>query len=281
MSQSAAIVVAVLISAVLHASWNAIAHAAQDRLAEFTVFGITATLCGGVIVAFSAAPAPASWPYLATSAALHTFYNLLLMLSYRLGHFGQTYPLARGTSPLLVTAGAVLFAGEIPPPLRLAGITCICAGLATLMWSAGRGARHDLPAIGAAVATGVMIASYTMVDGLGVRHSGTAAGYTGWLFVCQGPALPLMAVAIRGRRLPGRLRPYLWEGILGGTLSMLAYGLVLWAQVYGQLAPISALRETSIVFGALIAAIRFREPFGPRRIVAAVCVAAGAVLITV
>ena len=103
MPQSTAIVCAVLVSAVLHATWNAIAHAAQDRLAEFAVFGVTAVCGGGVLAVLAASPARASWVYIAISAVLHTFYNLLLMLSYRLGHFGQAYPLARGTSPLLVT----------------------------------------------------------------------------------------------------------------------------------------------------------------------------------
>ncbi len=273
------LVCAVLASAVLHASWNALAHAARDRLAEFVLFGLTATFAGLLLAAFAATPLRASWRYIALSVVLHTIYNLLLMLSYRLGHFGQTYPLARGTSPLLVTFGAVLFAGEVPPPLRLVGILLICLGLCALMWSAGRQARHDLPAIFASVATGVVIATYTMVDGLGVRASGTAVGYTGWLFFLEGLAMPVLAVVLRGRRLPAQLRPYVFEGLLGGLLSVMAYGLVLWAQVRGQLAPIAALRETSIVFGALIAAVRFREPFGASRTVAAILVALGAVFI--
>lgn len=276
---SSSVLIAVLAAAVLHASWNAIAHAVRDRLVGFTLMGIVYTVGGAVIAAIAARPSAASWGFLAASAVLHVAYNLLLMRSYRLGQFGQVYPLARGTSPLLVAITAAVFVGEPLPSVQLAGVLVISAGLASLVLTGGLPSRAGLPAITAAVATGVMIAAYTTVDGLGVRRAGTAAGYIGWLFLLQGPALPLIALTVRGRRLPAQIRPHLSAGLTGGVLSLLAYALVLWAQTRGALAPIAALRETSVIIGAVIATVLFREPFGAPRITATVLVATGVVLI--
>ena len=140
--------------------------------------------------------------------------------------------------------------------------------------------RAARPAIAAAVLTGVVIATYTTVDGLGVRAAGTVAGYTGWLFLLQGPVLPLAAVVARRGRLWRQLRPHLLAGLAGGMLSLAAHALVLWAQTRGALAPIAALRETSVIVGAGIGAALFGEPFGGWRIAATTLVAGGVILIT-
>jgi drug/metabolite transporter (DMT)-like permease len=151
--------------------------------------------------------------------------------------------------------------------------------LATLVLAAGVPTRDARPAVAAAVLTGVVIATYTTLDGLGVRHAGSVAGYAGWLFLLQGPALPLGALAVRRRRLWHDVRPHLLVGLTGGVLSLAAYALVLWAQTRGALAAVAALRETSVVLGAVIGTFVFREPFGRRRTAATVLVAAGVVLI--
>lgn len=273
------VIAAVLLAAVLHALWNALAHAIDDRLIGFALIGIAVTIGAAVIVLFAPSPARASWGFLATSAALHIVYTVLLMLSYRSGEFGQVYPIARGTSPWLVAIGASAFAGEHLPAIRLAGVLVVSAGLVTLVFAGGVPTRAARPALGAAVLTGVAIASYTTVDGLGVRHAGSVAGYTGWLFLLQGPVLPLVAWAVRRGELVRALRPHVVAGLIGGVLSLAAYGLVLWAQARGALAPIAALRETSVIFGALIGALVFHERFGRWRIAATVLVAAGVVLI--
>jgi drug/metabolite transporter (DMT)-like permease len=240
---------------------------------------VASVLGGGLLVTFAPWPARQSWVYLGVSAALHAGYNLLLLRSYQLGHFGQVYPLARGTAPWLVVLTASMFLGERLPPARLAGVAVLSAGLLTLVLAGGRPTRADLPAVLAALGTGVTIAAYTTVDGVGVRASGTTLGYTGWLFLLQGAVVPLVALALRGRQLPTQARPHLATGLLGGLLSMLAYGLVLWAQTRGALAPIAALRETSVIVGGIIATVRFHEPFGRTRVIATILVAAGVVLI--
>jgi drug/metabolite transporter (DMT)-like permease len=274
-----AVIAAVLAAAVLHAVWNALAHAIGDELVGFALIGTAVTGCAAGIVLGSSAPSRASWSFLAGSAVLHVAYNLLLMRCYRLGEFGQVYPVARGTSPWLVAIGAAVFAGEQLPAIRLVGMLVVSAGLVTLVFAGGVPTRAARPAIAAAVLTGVAIAGYTTLDGLGVRHAGTVTGYAGWLFLLEGPALPLAAVAIRRRRLWREMRPHLLAGLGGGVLSLAAYGLVLWAQSRGALGPIAALRETSVIIGAIIGAVVFHERFGRWRVAAAVLVAAGVILI--
>jgi drug/metabolite transporter (DMT)-like permease len=272
---------AVLIAAVTHASWNAIAHGIRDQLLSFTLVSGGGALCGVVLAAFAPLPAAGAWPYLIGSAAIHLVYYVLLMRSFHLGDFGQMYPIARGTAPLVVTVLAAVFAAETPDARQAAGIAVASAGLlGVALWGA-RGARtaegggpHGL-ALAAAVATGLSIAAYTVVDGLGVRASGTPLGYIAWLMILEGFAIPAYALATRRRALAAQLRPVALRGLLGGVLSVCAYGLVLWAQTRAALAPVAALRESSIIVGAAIGTLFFKERFGAPRLAAAGLMVAG------
>lgn len=278
------VTLAVLAAAVTHAAWNAIAHGIKDQLVAFGLIG-----AGGILVAIpliAAAPFPlaACWPYLLASVFVHVFYILLLMRSYRYGEFGQVYPLARGTSPLVVTLLAAVFAAERPSPWQLGGVLVVSAGLAVLVFAgrrsgSGSGSGVGRAALLAAAGTGLTIAAYTLVDGLGVRRSGSSVAYIGWLMLLESLCVPAWALVRRRRVLGGLSRRVLTSGLLAGALSVLAYGLVLWAQTRGALAPIAALRETSVIFGAVIGTVVFREPFGRWRIAATVVVVLGVLLL--
>ncbi|MER7900650.1 DMT family transporter [Streptomyces sp. NPDC096046] len=260
---------AVLLAAVTHASWNAIAHKITDKLVGFTLISGGGVIIGLALAPFVAFPAAGAWPYLLASAAVHIAYYGLLMKSFRLGDFGQAYPIARGTAPLVVTLLAALFAHEVPDGWAAAGIALSCAGLTGVALWGLRGRRPDWAAIGAALATGLTIAVYTVVDGLGVRASGSSLGYIAWLMAVQGVVIPAYAVwRLRGETA-ALLRPVAGVGLLGAALSVAAYALVLWAQTRAELAPIAALRESSIIVGAAIGAVFFKERFGAPRIVAA------------
>ncbi|MEU5377681.1 DMT family transporter [Streptomyces sp. NPDC005968] len=264
-----AVTLAVLLAAVTHASWNAIAHRITDKLIGFTLIAGGGMLIGLAMAVFASFPAPAAWPYLIASAIIHIAYYALLMRSFRLGDFGQAYPIARGTAPLVVTVLAAVFAHEVPDGWAAAGIAVSCAGLTGVALWGLRGRRPDWAAIGAALATGLTIAAYTVVDGLGVRASGSSLGYIAWLMAIQGVVIPLYAAyRWRGQLLP-TLRPFAMLGLLGSALSVAAYALVLWAQTKAELAPIAALRESSIIVGAAIGAVFFKERFGAPRIAAA------------
>ncbi|MFE9659021.1 MULTISPECIES: EamA family transporter [unclassified Streptomyces] len=266
---------AVLLAAVTHASWNAIAHRITDKLVGFTVISGGGALIGLALAPFVPLPAAGAWPYLAVSAVLHVAYYVLLMRSFQLGDFGQAYPIARGSAPLVVTVLAAVFADEYPDAWQGAGIAVACAGLSGVALWGLRGSRPDWPAILAALATGVSIASYTVVDGLGVRASGTTPGYLAWLMILEGFAVPLYALWRWRGGFAERLRPSLWIGLLGAALSVAAYALVLWAQTRAALAPVAALRESSILVGAAIGAVLFKERFGAVRVVAAALLTVG------
>ncbi|OSP25321.1 EamA family transporter [Streptomyces sp. 13-12-16] len=260
---------AVLLAAVTHAGWNAIAHRITDKLVGFTLISGGGLLIGLAAVPFVPLPAAGAWPYLFCSAAIHMAYYALLMKSFRLGDFGQAYPIARGSAPLVVTLLAAVFAHEVPDGWAAAGIALSCAGLTGVALWGLRGHRPDWAAIGAALATGLTIAVYTVVDGLGVRASGSSSGYVAWLMAVQGTVIPAYALWRWRRETGARLRPHAGLGLLGAALSVAAYALVLWAQTRAALAPVAALRESSIIVGAAIGALFFKERFGAPRIVAA------------
>jgi drug/metabolite transporter (DMT)-like permease len=260
---------AVLLAAVTHACWNAIAHRITDKLVGFTLIAGGGMLIGLAMMPFTPVPASGAWPYLIASAVIHIAYYVLLMRSFRLGDFGQAYPIARGTAPLIVTGLAAVFAHEVPNGWAAAGIALSCAGLTGVALWGLRGRRPNWAAIGAALATGVSIAAYTVVDGLGVRASGSSLGYIAYLMAIEGFVIPVYAAYRWRGELVTVLRPFAALGLLGAALSVTAYGLVLWAQTRAELAPIAALRESSIIVGAAIGAIFFKEQFGAPRIAAA------------
>jgi len=281
------VVAVVLVAAITHASWNAVAHSLKDELAGLCLVGVGRTACGLGLACLAPVPAAAAWPYLLLSVGLHVGYQILLMRSFRLGDFGQVYPIARGTAPVVVTLVAAMFVGERLHGSSAFGVAVASVGLVGLaLWGlrsrrgpgAGAGPRVT-PAVAAAVATGLTIAAYTVVDGLGVRSSAAVPGYIAWLMVLDGAAIPLYAVLTHRRGLAERLRPVTARGLLGGVMSVLSYGLVLWAQAHAPLAPVAVLRESSIIVGAGIGAVFFKERFGGARMAAAGVMLAGIALI--
>ncbi len=272
------VLMVVLGAAVLHATWNAMAHGAPDRVAGLALFELAAGVMGLVAVLVMGLPPSDTWGYIVASALLHLAYLGGLLASYQLGQFSQMYPLARGTSPWVVALVSIVVLRQSLAGVELAGVLLISAGLIALVFI-GRPGRRQAPALLAAVGTGLTIAAYTVVDGLAV-HKMPVLTYMGWVFMLQGFVMPLVVLAWRGTAVLKQPRSAVLYGLGGGVVSMVAYGLVLWAQTRGTLAAIAALRETSIIFGAIIGAVFFGERFGPRRAIAAAVVVAGIVLIS-
>jgi drug/metabolite transporter (DMT)-like permease len=276
---TAALTAIVIAAGVLHACWNAIIARADDRLMAFGALGIAVTVAGVLALALAGLPYRTAIAFAVVSGAIHVGYDLALMNSYRIGAFNQTYPIARGTSPLVVAVAAYFLAGEHLGVLPLAGIAILAAGLMSLALSSGRLTRGDLPAVAAAVLTGLVIAAYTVVDGLGVRRAHDPYAYAGLLFLLQGPPMTLAALA---RRPVGAWRDVrlVGRGLAAGALAFAAYGIVLWAQLRAPLAEVAAVRETSVIFAALIGMVVLRERFGARRVAAAAVIAVGILLIS-
>ncbi|GGJ44079.1 membrane protein [Streptomyces brasiliensis] len=275
MQAGTAVPVVVLAAAVLHAVWNALAHAMPNKLAGFTLINLAFVGVSVIWVCFTPLPDSAAWPFIAASAALQVAYQTLLLQAYRLGDFGQMYPVARGVAPMLVAVLSVSVLGQELSAPELTGILVISAGLVALALADGLPDRTQLPALMAALGTGVMIASYTIVDGTGVRRSDSVFGYIAWSFLLQGMLFCAGAFALGRRGLSSRLRGAPIRGLTGGMLSLTAYALVVWAQDHGDLASIAALRETSIVIAALLGTVFFRERLGSRRLAASATVVVG------
>jgi len=276
----ASAVAVVLLAAVTHAVWNALAHAVRDKLTLTATLGAGTAGISVVLLVFLPAPPAVAWPYIAASAGLHVVYNVLLLFTYRIGEFSQVYPVARGTSPWVVAIAGALLVGDRLSGVATGGVVVISVGLMSLVVSGRhRSLRADLPALGAAVATGCTIAAYTVVDGIGVRHAGGAAPYAGWMFFSEGALTLAVAMLMRRGRPFVDARQAIRVGPLCAALSIIAYGLVLWAQTQGALAAVAALRETSVIAGAIIGAVFFHEGFGRGRILGAVLVVAGIAMI--
>ncbi len=268
------IVTLLLLSAIIHAGWNALVKSGQDRLWSISVIA----LFGGIAaVPFAAAlqpPALVSLPYMLLSSLLQLGYCLFLVRAYDHGDLAQVYPIARGSAPLLVTIGAALFAGELPPTIGVVGILLVSVGIFSL--AIGRHRTHAKSLI-SAIAAGSFIASYMVADGLGVRVSGSATGYASWQAAFAGFLIPLAFIAIR-RKVP--VIPAGKEGaslVIAGVLSALAYCVAVWAMSGAKMGAVSALRETSILFAALFSALALREKVTFGKLFGAAFVTAGVV----
>ncbi len=266
----------VLLAAFMHAGWNAMLHGSRDRYLSMSWICLCMSALGGLAVIALPLPASASWPYIALSAIVHVAYNLFLVKAYQTGDLGTAYPIARGSSPLLVACGALLFAGERLTPLHVLGTLLVSAGIVMLALQRGRVSRRGLAA---ALFTGATIALYTVIDGIGVRHAGgtarAAMSYTAWLFLFF-LFTPVIFVARNGvaalRTAPKNLAIY---GV-GGLMSIGAYGIVIWAMQHGAMGALSALRETSVLFAALLGRIFLGEKLNAAKLIACVVIVLGA-----
>jgi drug/metabolite transporter (DMT)-like permease len=262
----------------MHASWNAIVKGAGDRALTLAAVAGAHASAGLFLILISDSPDPASWPSIVISTVVHYMYYALMFQAYRLGDLSQVYPISRGMAPALVAIGTFLLIGETLSPVGWAGLGAICAGIGFLAIQRGA-ANADPRAIGFAVLLGLTIAVYSVADGVGVRWAGSPTGYMGWLFLLEAP----IVLAVLGPRLAKRHRidaKAFGIGLVGGLLSVVAYGTVLYAKTIAPIGAVSAVRESSVIIAALIGVVFFGErPWG-RRLLAAAIVAAGVIAIS-
>jgi drug/metabolite transporter (DMT)-like permease len=268
----------VLVGAFLHAAWNAMIKASADKYLDSIGLSVGAALLCLPLALVLTPPAPASWPYLLASATIHIAYFALVAAAYRTGDMSRAYPLMRGTAPLIVTAFGVAVLGESVSPLGLAGIATLCAGILLL----ARVRAGDGASAGFALANASIIALYTIVDGFGARLSGNAIAYTIWLFVVSAILQTIAGMAVRGAGVViEHFRRRLAIGIVGGGLSVASYAAALYAMQFAPVPIVAALRETSIVFGLLIAAFMLKEAISRWRMLSAGLAMVGVALLRV
>lgn len=268
----------VLLAGGLHATWNALVKTGGDRTAVLVLVMSAGALPWLPVLVYLPLPDPASWPYLLASLLVHLVYYAALLAAYRHGDLSKVYPIARGSAPAMVAAGALVLAGEELSATEWLGVAVVSGGIVSLAWRRGDRAR-DLKGVAFAVLTGLTIAVYVVIDGLGVRLSGEPMAYIAWLFVTEGVTMAAIGIAIRYRDLLFTVRESWARGLLGGLLSTLSYGIAIWAMSVGSMAHVAALRETSVLMAAVIGTRLLGEPFGRHRVVAAALVALGAVLV--
>jgi drug/metabolite transporter (DMT)-like permease len=271
---------AVLFAAACHAGWNAAIKRGLDPLATTIAIAVGSGIVAIPLLALTGLPSLAAWPWVIASVLIHLVYFAALIESYRAGDMGQVYPIARGSAPLLTAGGSVLVVGEHVAAVAWLGIGLLAAGVILMSLRGGRDlARLDRRAVGFALFTAVTICAYSLVDGLGARTSGNPHAYTAAMFLGNGIVMAAYALVRRGpAAFAGLMRQ--WQiGLIGGTLSYVAYAIVIWAMTVAPIAIVAALRETSVLFGALIAVIILGEPLRAVRVAAAVAIVVGLALI--
>jgi drug/metabolite transporter (DMT)-like permease len=271
---------AVLFAAACHAGWNATIKGGLDPLATTVLISIGAAIVAAVFLPVVGLPAAAAWPWCGASVLIHLAYFAALIESYRAGDMGQVYPIARGSAPLMTALVTTAFIGERLGVLGWSGIVLLVAGVIWLSLRGGRDlARLDKKAVGFALFTAVTICAYSVVDGVGARHAGSANAYSVALFVGIGPIMAIYALIRRRPEVIAAMGRHWGLGLAGGTLQLGAYGIAIWAMTVAPIAIVAALRETSVLFGALIAIVFLKEPLRASRVAAALIIVAGLTLI--
>ncbi len=274
------VVGAVLFGALLHASWNAMVKSSADKALDTAVIHLVGSVLALPLLFAVGLPPTSSWPYIAASVVIHIGYYIALVGAYKHGDLGLTYPLMRGVGPVLVALSVTVTVGETLSPVSWAGVIGVCAGVLALGLS-----RHALErpkAVAFALSNAVVIAIYTIVDALGARHAvdggGNAFQYVTALFVLDGWPFGLMVLYRRGFAVAW---PYARGrapmAVVGAAASLGSYGIALWAMTRAPVAVVAALRETSVLFAALLGSWLLKETFTLRRGIGTAVIVAGVI----
>lgn len=286
MALSGPIVLAVLFGALLHAAWNALIKSGRDKALDTALVHSVGIFIAVPLVMTTGLPPVAAWPYMGASLFIHIGYYIALAGAYKHGDLSLTYPVMRGCAPLLVAMGSLSFVGEAISATAWAGIALLCVGVVTLGLSPSALRENDEgrrgKALAFALANAAIIALYTVIDGIGVRISGDALAYVATLFLFDG--IPFLLLVLWRR--PGQRRAALaymagrWKlALVGSAASLGSYGIALWAMTRAPIAIVAALRETSVVFAALIGALFLREAFGWQRAAGTLVIVAGVMML--
>tara|TARA_R110000868_G_scaffold53928_1_gene169135 strand:- start:20089 stop:20937 length:849 start_codon:yes stop_codon:yes gene_type:complete len=267
-------------SALAHAGMTLLTKRAQDRLVfrALSLVFVSALMLPWLV--FQPFPDWAVWRFLLMGGVTIWAFNMLLIAAFERGDMNLVYPVMRGSAPALATLAAYLFLGEAVSLWQLAGLAIACTALVGFAWPEKDGAPK-IQILLFALAAACMTASYTVIDAAGVRESGNVMVYTGWFFVVSGVTIGTTALIRRGTRFWAIARQETRPAATSMLFNLTTYGLALYAYSIAPVAPMAALRETSIVFGALLAALVLKEPFGLKRIGLAVLLVTGLVVMQV
>ena len=269
----------VLGAAVLHATWNALVKVNGDRLVMIAIMMMTHVAVALLAILFVTLPTPESWPYIWASTALNTGYCVFLINAYRYGDLSHVYPISRGSAPLIIAVLSVAVVGETLSRQAGWSVVVIALGIMSLALTRGMAGFREPRAILYAVGTGVFIAGYTVVDGVGARLAESAHSYTFWVHLFNGIPITLLALYMRRGQVFVSVRKAWKVGVFGGIVSLSAYWIVIWAMTQAPIALVSAVRETSMVFAVLIGVVVLRERLDLARLVSMATTLIGTVML--
>ena len=270
------VTLAVLGGALLHATWNTLVKTSQDKELDTYAVAAGSGLLALLLLPFLPLPAAAAWPWLAASAAVHVLYFLFLAGAYRHGELSYVYPVMRGGGPMIVAASGVLVFAEVLRASEWLGVVFVCGGILALASGA-----HDRRATFFATANAAVIGAYTLIDAQGARASGAPVSYTLWFFAAMALVILAVGAGKRGAAVPRYLGRHWLRALAGGACSLGSYGVALWAMTRAPVALVAVLRETSVIFAAVIAAVILKEKLTRRRLIATGAVLVGLVLLRI
>lgn len=268
----------ILVSALLHASWNAMTKASGDPLISITIIMAIGGLCGLPLMIWLPLPGPETWKWLLLSGCIHYAYQLSLIRMYQLGDLSQVYPIARGLAPLGVAGLAAFGADEFLEPGQIVGLAL--ASLAILsLGGASTGGRSSRRAVWMAVLTAVLVGAYTYSDGRGVRSVDHVAVFIGWSFFLGSVPMVVTTIILRRSTMLIAIRQSGLHSIAGGFMATAGYTIALWALSRAPMAMVASLRESSVLFAAIFGSVFLGESFGRRRILSALVLVVGLVMV--
>jgi drug/metabolite transporter (DMT)-like permease len=282
---SSGVLAAVLCAAALHALWNSLVKSAGDK---FLSSAIVALWCGVAAIAAALVlprPAAAAMPFIIASAIIHIVYFILVGHLYRSADLSVAYPIMRGLAPLIAAIIALVTLGEMPPPIASLGVLALVTGVLAMGASGLAHGRIDRQTVIVALANSAVIAIYSVIDGQGARLSGVgsafAFAYNSWADALTALAYLPIILCLRGRAAATAFAAGWRRGLIGGLAAFFGYAIVVWAMTRAPIAAVAALRETSVVFAAIIGVVALREPFHAQRAIAVLVILAGIILLRI
>lgn len=271
---------AMLGSAMLHAGMGLLTKRSEDRLVFRSVMMIAGALLYSPVLVLFPPPPLEAWRFLLIGAVLHFGFQMAMISAFDRGNMNLVYPVMRGGAPALAGIAAYVFLGETLSPVQIAGLSLATAMIIGFAWPE-KGQAPKAAALAFALCAAGMTALYSVNDASGVRAAHSPLVYVAWFFVVSSIPVTIASLVRRGRQWPVIARRELRMAGVAAIFGAASYGLALFAFSRAEVAPMTAMRETSVVFGAILAALVLKEPFGLRRSLLAILLAAGLVLLQI
>ena len=262
-----------LIAALSHALCHSILKYNKNPLGILGITSIFEIIVFTPLVLTVPFPTPYIWILIITSALLHGFYRLLVIFSYKYGDLSFIYPIARGSSSLLLAIISLIYLTDKISLWGFIAIIIVCMGLFLISYSDRL--KFNYSAFGLGFLTAIMITTYTLVDGIGVRHSSNPYSFLYWMLLLNGTPALIASFFFKNNGLRIVNKNLILTGVAFGILAPLAYGLAVWCMQFLPIAYVSSIREISIIFATLIGLILLKEKTASKRIIPSIFIVMG------